>query len=121
MDKKTIETLQDGLKKQKVEIEKQLSSFAEKDKKLEGDWDTKFPKWDEGSSGSAALETAADQVEEYSKLLSLEHKLELRLKDINDALDRIKKGKYGICEKCGKKIPAERLKAYPEARECLKC
>jgi len=36
-------------------------------------------------------------------------------------LEKIKKGKYGICEKCGKKIPEERLKAFPEARFCMKC
>jgi RNA polymerase-binding transcription factor DksA len=120
MDKKTIKTLEEKLKAQKEEIEKKLSSFAKKDEKLEGDWDTKFPKWNAGS-GSGALEIAADQVEEYSKLLSLEHKLELRLRDTNDALKKIKNNAYGNCEKCGKKIPEERLKACPEAKSCLKC
>ena len=36
-------------------------------------------------------------------------------------LEKIKKGKYGICEKCGKEIPLERLEVSPEARFCLKC
>ncbi|MFH1582606.1 MAG: TraR/DksA C4-type zinc finger protein, partial [bacterium] len=90
-------------------------------KKLKGDWDTRFPSFDSGETGSGALEKAADEVEEYSTLLSLEHNLELRLKDINLALEKIKEGKYGKCEKCGKPIDENRLKIHPEARFCLKC
>jgi len=37
------------------------------------------------------------------------------------ALEKIKKAKYGKCEKCKKKITEERLKIYPEARTCNKC
>jgi len=37
------------------------------------------------------------------------------------ALEKIKKGKYGVCESCGKKISQKRLKISPEARLCLKC
>lgn len=53
--------------------------------------------------------------------LSLEYSFELKLKDINMALEKIEKGTYGICEKCGKKIDEERLVACPEAKTCLKC
>lgn len=37
------------------------------------------------------------------------------------ALTRIKIGKYGICEKCGKMIDTDRLAARPEATTCIKC
>lgn len=120
MDKKTIKELKEKLEKEKVQIEKQLETFATKDEKLEGDWDTRFPHWN-GGSGGAALERAADEVEEYTRLLPIEYNLELRLKNINLALKKITKGKYGICEKCKKQIPIKRLKVYPEARTCLKC
>ena len=30
-------------------------------------------------------------------------------------------GAYGICERCGRDIPAERLLARPEARTCVAC
>ena len=118
--KKEIKKIKEKLEKEKEQVEKELESFAERDEKLEGDWDTRFPKWDGGGS-SSGMEIAADEVEEYSRLLSLEHVLEIRLKNINSALENIKKGKYGICKKCGKKIPSERLKVYPEAIYCLKC
>jgi DnaK suppressor protein len=88
---------------------------------MTGDWDTRFPKMDRNESGSSSLETAADEVEEYSTLLPMEHSLELKLRDIDLALEKIKKGTYGICENCKKEIPIERLRVSPEARICLDC
>ena len=120
MTKKLLQELKEKLEQQKASLEAQLSSFAKKDVNLEGDWDTRFPKPD-GAAGSQALEDAADQVEEYVNLLPVEHDMELRLQDINLALDKIKKDKYGKCEKCNKNISEERLKIYPEARYCVQC
>lgn len=37
------------------------------------------------------------------------------------ALSKIKIGKYGICENCGRSIDRARLEAYPQARYCLDC
>ncbi|MDD4027104.1 MAG: TraR/DksA C4-type zinc finger protein [Candidatus Shapirobacteria bacterium] len=37
------------------------------------------------------------------------------------ALTRMKIGKYGICEKCGKMIDTDRLAVKPEATDCIKC
>lgn len=46
-------------------------------------------------------------------LLSREHDA---LKEINDALDRIEHGAYGICEVTGLPIPVARLRAVPWMR-----
>ncbi len=43
------------------------------------------------------------------------------LHEIEEALDRIKDGSFGLCESCKKKIPKERLKAIPYARLCVNC
>jgi len=120
MDNKIIKELEEKLKEQKKLLETELSKFAEKDEKLQGDWDTKYPKNNIGI-GSQAIEDAADEVEAYVNLLPVEHNMELRLRDINLALEKIKKGQYGKCEKCGKDIDQERLMVYPEARFCVKC
>ena len=120
MDKKKIDELKEKLEKQGDLLKKELQKFAQEDKKLKGDWDTKYPQHN-GGVGSQQMEDAADQVEEYSTLLSIEHSLELRLQDVNNALDKIKKGTYGKCEKCGKEIREERLEIYPEARLCSDC
>ena len=37
------------------------------------------------------------------------------------ALDRLKKGNYGICTSCGKPISRARLKAVPWTDYCLDC
>jgi RNA polymerase-binding protein DksA len=44
-----------------------------------------------------------------------------RLKLIDSALTRIQQGKYGLCMKCGKKIPRDRLEAIPYALMCIGC
>ena len=120
MEKSLIEQLKQKLEKDKATIEKELSSFAKKDPKLKGDWDSQFPRFGEGA-GSERLEEEADEVEEYANRLPVEFSLELKLKDIVSALKKIENGSYGKCEKCGEQIPEERLKIYPEARFCLKC
>lgn len=105
---------------EKKVIEEELQRFAKKDPQLKGDWDTKFPNFDTGA-GSQHLEDEASELEEYVSKLPVEYSLEKRLRDINLALDKIKTGKYGKCEKCGKSISKERLAVAPEARFCLRC
>jgi DnaK suppressor protein len=104
------------LEKEKQRIEELLSSFAKETDPHVDNWTTKWPQVE-----NADLEDEADKVEEYTSLLSIEQTLEKKLQNINIALDKIEKGDYGICEKCGKKIAAERLKLVPEARTCAKC
>ena len=38
-----------------------------------------------------------------------------------EALRRLYRGEYGICEGCGEKISRERLTAMPQATRCLAC
>lgn len=120
MDKKLLKEFEKKLKEKEKLIEKELKSFAKKDKKVKGDWDTKFPYFD-GEIGGGSLEKAADEVEEYVTRLPIEYALEKKLVQIRKALRKIKSGKYGICEKCKKKISLERLKILPEATLCKKC
>ncbi len=116
MTKKLLQELKEKLEKEKGALEKELKGFAKKDVKPKGDWDTRYPKFNGGG-----LEEEADEVQEYEKLLSVEYSLELRLKNVDSALEKIKKGKYEKCENCGKKISIERLKVCPEAKLCMKC
>jgi RNA polymerase-binding protein DksA len=44
-----------------------------------------------------------------------------RMRLIDAAITRIEQGKYGLCMKCGKKIPRERLEAIPYALLCIEC
>ncbi len=44
-----------------------------------------------------------------------------RIIQFRKALTRMKLGKYGMCEVCGKMIDTERLSIKPEATTCVKC
>lgn len=46
---------------------------------------------------------------------------EYNIRQINNALERIENGSYGICEVCGKDIGNERLEVLPFARRCIEC
>ncbi len=116
MKEELLKELKQKLEQSKEALEKELQGFAKRDGKLKGDWQSRFPEFNGGS-----LEEAADEVEEYEARLPIEHNLELRLRDIDLALEKIKQGNYGKCESCGNKIPEERLKVFPEARLCLEC
>lgn len=43
------------------------------------------------------------------------------LEKINEALERIDEGTYGICEECGEEIRIKRLEARPVASYCIDC
>lgn len=110
--------LKQRLERERRELEDSLQKIAVKDPNLPGDWDTKFPQFE---GGAAHPEESASEVEEYDMLLDVEHNLEMRLKEVNDALEKIARGTYGICVKCGKEIPLARLQANPAADTCMTC
>ena len=43
------------------------------------------------------------------------------LRRVDDALDRMEKGEYGVCVACGKTVQTGRLDAVPWARHCIEC
>lgn len=120
ISKDLLEELKGALENDKAALEQELQKIATKNDKIPGDWKSKFP-FGNSDSGSASLERQADEVEEYTTRLPIEHNLELKLKDVDTALERIEKGTYGVCEGCKKAIPVERLQIHPAARFCLDC
>ena len=109
---------QNKLEADKKKLINELKFFAKKDPQLKGNWLTRFPFFNLSRSHR---DENAEEIEEYENLLPVEHTLELRLKDIEDALVKIKKGAYGQCEECKKRIEIKRLEVIPEAKLCLKC
>jgi DnaK suppressor protein len=109
--------------KEKLEIEKklleeELGSLGRVDKT--GDWEATPEKemsvqevQDEGDM--------ADRAEDYEERSIKLNMLEQRLTDIKKALGKIDSEKYGICERCGKKIEEDRIEANPAALTCKEC
>ncbi len=116
MDKKIIEELKSALEKEQTALKKQLATFAVEDPNLKGNWDAKPL-----NAEDTDLDEKAGEAQEYDNLLSLEHSLELKLKDVDMALEKVSSGGYGVCGKCGKEIEEKRLMVCPEARLCMGC
>ncbi|WP_188456104.1 TraR/DksA C4-type zinc finger protein [Virgibacillus oceani] len=53
------------------------------------------------------------------KDVALNEHAEEELEEINEALHAIEDGTYGICTKCGRDIPYERLEAIPTTDVCI--
>jgi DnaK suppressor protein len=64
----------------------------------------------------AALDSAQDEIS--SQLAEVESR---ELARIENALERMRGGTYGVCENCSTKIPLARLTALPYATSCIEC
>lgn len=69
-----------------------------------------------GDLVDAAYDSAQDEIS--SQLAEVESR---ELANIENALDRMKAGTYGLCEVCSCKIPMARLDALPYATMCIAC
>lgn len=63
----------------------------------------------------------ATQEEEFSLELRTRDRERKLMSKIDESLNRIDAGDYGICEECGVEIGLERLKARPTAELCIDC
>ena len=80
---------------------------------------------------SKGLNRSADGIEDYVDyavssytkefLLSLSDLERKQLHLIEDALNRLSGGNYGMCQACGKDVSKKRLEAVPWARHCIEC
>ena len=75
---------------------------------------------DQSSAPGHTAELASEESEKNLSYGRMESQTD-ELKELSDAVDRIKDGSYGQCEKCEGVIPKERLRAIPYARLCVKC
>jgi DnaK suppressor protein len=69
-----------------------------------------------GDLVDAALDSAQDEIS--SQLAEVESR---ELASVENALERMRKGQYGVCEGCNCKIPLARLNAWPYATFCIDC
>jgi DnaK suppressor protein len=74
----------------------------------------------EGSPFGKREEEATETLE-LEKRLTLENRIRQEIAAVEHALEKIEKGKFGLCENCGLPIPPERLEALPQASLCMTC
>lgn len=115
MNKRKLAAFTKLLQQEKSVLEKQYHDLEEGNLlSSQSDFSGEMPfEEDYAASGTTTFERERD--------LSLSENVKDLLKKVNEALDRIENGTYGICEMCGQSIPEERLKALPYANLCIKC
>ena len=117
LSKEKIEYFKEKLEKEKKRLEEQIQHLARKNPDVPGDWE---PVPEDMNVLPADKNELADTFEELEERVVMEDNLEEELTYIREALEKIEKGGYGICETCGKEIEMERLEALPAAKNCIK-
>ena len=110
------EHFKEKLEAEKKLLEKELSEVGRRNPDNPRDWEA-VPA-DQETTTQADENLAADHIEGYEDNLAIVESLETRYTDVKDALEKLEKGNYGICEIGGEEIEIDRLEANPSARTC---
>jgi RNA polymerase-binding transcription factor DksA len=96
-------------------VEKELNEIGRKNPDNKNDWEAEPADMNVDSADS---NETADNIEEFEENTAVLKELETKYNDIKNALEKIEKGTYGICEISGEPIEEYRLIANPAARTC---
>ncbi|HSB06263.1 MAG TPA: TraR/DksA family transcriptional regulator [Thermodesulfobacteriota bacterium] len=108
LDKKTLQRLKKILLKEREEIIGGVKQIYESSKEI-------------GQDGIQDIGDEAANIYNKQILLSLNENERIRLQEVDEALDRLANGTYGICEECGGPIGLKRLEVRPVAKYCVPC
>jgi len=109
MDENFLKKMKNSLLALKKEILRNLASESEDFRNIIENMDPKD-----------LADIAADDIDRKT-LEALGTQEIKRLQLIESAIARIENKKYGLCARCSKKIPRERLEAIPYALLCIDC
>lgn len=110
-----LDSMKAQLERRGSEIDEQIAS-AEEDLRDYGREQEEEQGVNENHPGDEG--TTLESSERLTTVLS---DLRSARQQVNDALRRMAEGTYGICKRCGKEIPAERLEALPFVEYDVKC
>jgi DnaK suppressor protein len=108
LDKKTIAKFRKILLKEREQIVGEVKQFVESSKEM-------------GQDGIQDIGDEAANIYNKQVLLSLNENERTRLNEVDESLDRIENGTYGVCEECGGPISLKRLEVRPVAKYCVPC
>ena len=108
VDSKTLARFKKILFKEREEIVGEVKQISKSSKEM-------------GQDGIQDIGDEAANMYNKQVLLSLNETERMRLKEVDEALDRIVNGTYGTCEGCGGPISLKRLEVRPVAKYCVPC
>lgn len=108
MDKKRLELHRKQLLAKQGELRQAVSNSEQDGREA-----------DEEATQDIADKAANSYTKEFLFHRSDENRRILQL--VNEALERIQHGGYGLCVACGDEVQPKRLEAVPWARHCIQC
>ena len=116
MRKRDLDAIERNLLRMRLRLMEDLHRMEEENLRVP-------PRVANGDPGASQCDLADMAWEHFEQENSLELYLyeQNLLKAIQEALDRIKEGTYGICAACAHPIKSRRLLAVPNAKLCLRC
>ena len=108
LDRKTIARFRKILLKEREQIVGEVKQIVESSNEM-------------GQDGIQDIGDEAANIYNKQILLSLNENERMRLREVDESLDRIGNGTYGICEECGGPISLKRLEVRPVAKYCVPC
>ncbi|OGP58580.1 MAG: hypothetical protein A2162_08125 [Deltaproteobacteria bacterium RBG_13_52_11b] len=108
LDKRTIDRFRKVLLKEREEIIGDVKQIYESSQEV-------------GQDGIQDIGDEAANVYNKQILLTLNENERIRLREVDEALDRIASKTYGTCEECGEPIGLKRLEVKPVAKYCVPC
>ncbi len=116
MDQKQLEHIKEIILKKREEVQKNLDYL----RSTVLDSTTKEATGDHSAYSYHMADLGTDNMER-EKAFMFAARDEKYLKQLNDALQRIENGTYGICRVCGNEISFKRLEAVPTTTICFDC
>ncbi len=108
LDKRGLERFKKLLLKEREQLFGDVKQMHESSKEM-------------GQNGIQDIGDEAANIYNRHILLTLNENDRLRLKEIDEALDRIKTSTFGICDECEGPIGLKRLEVKPVAKYCVAC
>lgn len=108
MDKKKAETYKKRLLAKQEELLRQVSKSEQDGRQI-----------DEDTTQDIADKAANSYTKEFLFHQSDDNRRILQL--VNEALERLKNGSFGLCVACQEEVQVKRLEAVPWARHCIEC
>ena len=115
INQETINLIKEKLLSEKTRLEDELSRLGKKSTDENGNYQAAWEEY-----GTSEEENAAE-VTAYTDSLGLTYELEQALKEVDESLERITEGTYGVCAKCEQDIAEPRLMARPSSILCITC
>ncbi len=104
----TTQSLRAELERERDELRQRLADLGFGDGGAGLDYDQNFADSSQVTAERGEAEALANTLRET-------------LGEVEHALEKMGTGSFGLCENCGKPIPAARLEAMPTARFCIDC